>query len=186
MRTVVVSLIAEDRPGLVAELAATVAEQGGNWLESQMGRLGGTFAGAVLVELEEDRVEGLSAAVRDLRDVDVVEVTAATTAATVDPGDTPVRVVAIGQDQPGIVREVTRALADRGLGIREFHSATSDAPMSGERLFEATAVVGAAEGVDLTDLRTALDEVSEQLRLDIRIDDGDDDNPAWGEVPEPA
>lgn len=183
MRTVVVSLIAEDRPGLVAELAETVAEQGGNWLESQMGRLGGTFAGAVLVELGEDRVEGLSAAVRDLRDVDVVEVTAATTAAAADPDLAPVRLVAVGQDQPGIVREVTVALADRGLGIREFRSATSDAPMSGERLFEAVAVVGVAEDLDLTDLRAALDEVSAQLSLDIRLDDGDD-NPAWGEVPE--
>lgn len=184
MRTVVVSLIAADRPGLVAELAATVAEQGGNWLESQLGRLGGTFAGAVLVELEEERVEGLSAAVRDLRDVDVVEVTAATTAAaTSDPGDTPVRVVAVGQDQPGIVREVTRALAARGLGIRDFRSATSDAPMSGERLFEAVAIVGMAPDVDLTDLRTALDEVSAELSLDIRLDDGDE-NPVWGEVPE--
>lgn len=183
MRTVVVSLIAADRPGLVAELAATVAEQGGNWLESRLGRLGGTFAGAVLVELEEERVEGLSAAVRDLRDVDVVEVTAATTAATADPGDAPVRVVAIGQDQPGIVREVTRALASRGLGIRDFRSATSDAPMSGERLFEALAVIGVAPDVDLTDLRTALDEVSAELSLDIRLDDGDE-NPVWGEVPE--
>ncbi|WP_338748459.1 glycine cleavage system protein R [Janibacter alittae] len=185
MRTVVVSLIAADRPGLVAELAAAVAEQGGNWLESQMGRLGGTFAGAVLVELEEERVEGLTSAVRDLRDVDVVEVTAATTAADADAGLSPVRVVVIGQDQPGIVREVTVALADRGLGIREFHTSTSDAPMSGERLFEAVAVVGAARDVDLTDLRIALDEVSAQLSLDIRLDDGDD-NPAWGEVPEPA
>lgn len=185
MRTVVVSLIAEDRPGLVAELAETVAQQGGNWLESQMGRLGGTFAGAVLVELDEDRVEGLTAAVRDLRDVDVVEVTAATTATDADAEDAPARLVAIGQDQPGIVREVTRALADRGLGIREFHTSTSDAPMSGERLFEAVAVVGVAPDVDLTDLRTALDEVSAQLSLDIRLDDGDD-NPAWGEVPERA
>lgn len=184
MRTVVVSLIAADRPGLVAELAETVAEQGGNWLESQMGRLGGTFAGAVLVELEEGRVEDLSAAVRDLRDVDVVEVTAATTAAPGDGDLTPTRLVAVGQDQPGIVREITVALADRGLGIQEFHTSTGDAPMSGERLFEAVAVVGVAPDVDLTNLRTALDEVSAQLSLDIRLDDGDD-NPAWGEVPEP-
>ena len=184
MRTVVVSLIAEDRPGLVAELAATVAEQGGNWLESQMGRLGGTFAGAVLVELPEDRVEGLSAAVRDLRDVDVVEVTAAGAAGTAPEGD-PVQIVAIGQDQPGIVREVTGALADRGLGIHEFHSATSDAPMSGERLFEASALVGVAPGADLADLRSALEEISSELSLEISIDDGED-NPAWGALPEQA
>lgn len=183
MRTVVVSLIAADRPGLVAELAAAVAEHGGNWLESQMGRLGGTFAGAVLVEVAEEGIEDLTSAVRTLREVDVVEVTAATSGGAEDDDLTPVRLVAIGQDQPGIVREVTVALADRGLGIREFHTTTTDAPMSGERLFEAVAVVGAARDLDLTDLRTALDEVSTQLSLDIRLDEGDDD-PGWGEVPD--
>lgn len=183
MRTVVVSLIAEDRPGLVAELARTVAEQGGNWLESQMGRLGGTFAGAVLVELEDDRIEGLSAAVRDLPDVDVVEVTAATTATAAQEELDEVRLQVIGQDQPGIVRDVTAALAAHGLGIHDLHTSISDAPMSGERLFEAIAVVGVATDIDLSDLRTTLDEVSTQLSLDIQIDDGEETS-AWGEVPE--
>jgi glycine cleavage system regulatory protein len=183
MRTVVVSLIAEDRPGLVAQLAAAVAEQGGNWLESQMGRLGGTFAGAVLVEIAPEHIDDLTRAVRDLRDVDVVEVTAATDGGSADADLTPVHLLVVGQDQPGIGREVTVALADRGLGIREFHSATSDAPMSGERLFEAAAVIGVAPDLDLSELRAALDEVSTQLRLDIRLDEGDD-NPAWGEVPD--
>lgn len=183
MRTVVVSLIAEDRPGLVAELARTVAEQGGNWLESQMGRLGGTFAGAVLVELEDDRIEGLSAAVRDLPDVDVVEVTAATTATAADEEMDEVRLQVIGQDQPGIVRDVTAALAAHGLGIHDLYTSISDAPMSGERLFEAIAVVGVATDIDLAGLRTTLDEVSTQLSLDIQVDDGEEIS-AWGEVPE--
>ena len=185
MRTVVISLIAEDRPGLVAELARTVAEQGGNWLEGQMGRLGGTFAGAVLVEIEDDRIDDLSAAVRDLPDVDVVEVTAATTATDGAEELDEVRLQVIGQDQPGIVRDVTAALAQHGLGIHDLYTSISDAPMSGERLFEAIAVVGVAKDVDLTELRTALDEVSAQLSLDVQIDDGDE-AAAWGAVPEQA
>ncbi|WP_114204019.1 glycine cleavage system protein R [Janibacter anophelis] len=183
MRTVVISLIAEDRPGLVAELARTVTEQGGGWLESQMGRLGGSFAGAVLIEIAPDRVEELTAAVRALPDVGVVDVSPTGPAA--DAGVETVRLQVVGQDQPGIVRDVSAALAERGLGIHELHTATSDAPMSGERLFEATAVVGVREGVDLDDLRAALDEVSAELSLDVRLDDGDD-NPAWGAVPERA
>ncbi|MCK0114203.1 ACT domain-containing protein [Ornithinimicrobium sp. F0845] len=182
MRTLVVSVIADDRPGLVAELASTVAEHGGNWLESQMGRLGGKFAGAVLIELAEDRVEEVTAAVRALTDVGVVDVSAT---GSDDAGEAleSVGLLVIGQDQPGIVREVTRALADRGLSIQEFHTSTSDAPMSGDRLFEAVAVVGLPESIDLSDLRTALGEVSSQLSLDIQLDDGEE-NPAWGEVPD--
>lgn len=96
----------------------------------------------------------------------------------------PVGVHVVGQDQPGIVREVTRALADRGLSIQELHTSTSDAPMSGDRLFEAIAVVGLVAGSDLSDLRSSLDEVSAELSLDIQLDDGE--SPAWGEVPDRA
>lgn len=184
MRTLVVSLIADDRPGLVAELAATVADHGGNWLESQMGRLGGTFAGAVLIEIEDDRVEELTAAVRGLPDVGVVDVSP-TSSDTGEGSLESVGLLVVGQDQPGIVREVTRALADRGLSIQELHTSTSDAPMTGDRLFEAVAVVGLPETIDLADLRTALDEVSADLSLDIQLDDGDG-SPGWGEVPERA
>lgn len=182
MRKLVVSVIADERPGLVAELASTVAEHGGNWLESQMGRLAGKFAGAVLVEVEGDRVEELTAALRALSTIGVVDVSEAGDDAGADAE--PVGLHVVGQDQPGIVREVTQALAERGLSIHEFHTSTSDAPMSGDRLFEALAVVGLPDGTDLADLRTALDEVSAGLSLDIQLDDGE--SPAWGEVPDPA
>lgn len=181
MRTLVVSVIAEERPGLVAELASTVAEHGGNWLESQMGQLAGKFAGAVLIEVEGDRVEELTAALRSLSEISVVDVSE-TSGAAGGPAAEPVGLHVVGQDQPGIVREVTRALADRGLSIQDFHTSTSAAPMSGDRLFEAQAVVGLPAGSDLTDLHTALDDVSAELSLDIQLDDGE--SPAWGEVPD--
>jgi len=57
--------------------------------------------------------------------------------------------------------------------------------MSGDRLFEAVAVIGLPESIDLSDLRTALGEVSAELSLDIQLDDGDE-SPAWGEVPDRA
>lgn len=180
MRTVVISLIAADRPGLVADLARTVAEQGGNWLESQMGLLEHRSPKAALVEIDHERVESLTAAVRSLPDVGVVDVSV--TSAGDDPGQS-VDLQVVGQDQPGIVRDVTTALAARGLSIRELHTWTSDAPMSGERLFEAVAVVGVGPDVDLAALRSTLDEVSAQLSLDVRIDDGLEPS-AWGAVPE--
>ncbi|QDO88113.1 ACT domain-containing protein [Ornithinimicrobium ciconiae] len=183
MRTLVVSVIADERPGLVAELASTVAEHGGNWLESQMGRLGSKFAGAVLIEAAEEQVEALTSALQGLSAIGVVDVSEAGDGA-VEAGSEPVGLHVVGQDQPGIVREVTQALAQRGLSIQEFHTSTSDAPMTGDRLFEALAVVGLPEGTDLTDLRTALDEVSAGLSLDIQLDDGEAS--AWGEVPDPT
>ncbi|USQ77321.1 glycine cleavage system protein R [Ornithinimicrobium cryptoxanthini] len=185
MRKLVVSVIADERPGLVAELASAVAEHGGNWLESQMGRLGGKFAGAVLIEVAPDRVDDLTAALKGLSDVGVVDVSATSADGATKGSVESVRLQVVGQDQPGIVREVTRALAAHGLSIQELYTETSDAPMTGDRLFEAAAAVELGDGLDLPGLRAALDAVSADLSLDIQVDDGHD-GPAWGEVPDSA
>ena len=50
-RLLVMTVIGQDRPGLVESVAALVAENGGNWLESRMSRLGGHFAGILRVEV---------------------------------------------------------------------------------------------------------------------------------------
>lgn len=176
-----VSLIADERAGLVAELAATVAEHGGNWLESQMGQLAGKFAGAVLIEVDAAQVEALSTALRGLSSVGIVDVSE-TSEAPSPVATEPVGLHVVGHDQPGIVREVTQALAERGLSIQEFHTSTSDAPMSGDRLFEALAVVALPDGTDRAGLHSALEEISRELSVDIQLDDGE--GSAWGQVPE--
>ena len=39
--SLVMTVMGEDRPGLVEALARTVSERGGNWLESRMSHLAG-------------------------------------------------------------------------------------------------------------------------------------------------
>ena len=59
MATLVLTLTGADRAGLVSELSTDVAAHGGSWLTSRMARLAGTFAGVVLVEIPDDRVEAI-------------------------------------------------------------------------------------------------------------------------------
>src|SRR5690606_28901467 len=54
--------IGEDCPGLVAALASVVDEHGGNWVDSQLALLAGSFAGIVQVELPLERAEDFLAA----------------------------------------------------------------------------------------------------------------------------
>jgi len=60
------TVIGNDRPGLVDSVASIVAEHGGNWLESRMSRLGGQFAGIVHVEVPADRAQSLANALKAL------------------------------------------------------------------------------------------------------------------------
>ncbi|HSN43699.1 MAG TPA: ACT domain-containing protein, partial [Propionibacteriaceae bacterium] len=88
MTQVVLTAIGDDRAGLVSALADAVASEGGNWLESQMARLGGKFAGVVLVDVPEDRFDGLTAALEALSTGHVLDVTVTRADATPTPSGT--------------------------------------------------------------------------------------------------
>ena len=62
MRSLVLTVIGEDRPGLVERVSEVVKDHDGSWQESRMVRLGGRCAGVVRVSRQEARVEGLEAA----------------------------------------------------------------------------------------------------------------------------
>ena len=47
----VLTVIGDDRPGLVEALAETIAAHEGNWLESRMSHLAGKFAGLLRVSV---------------------------------------------------------------------------------------------------------------------------------------
>ena len=65
-RMLVMTVIGQDRPGLVDSIAALVAAHGGNWLESRMSRLGGQFAGILRVEVPSENEPALVAELKKL------------------------------------------------------------------------------------------------------------------------
>ena len=62
----VITVIGDDRPGLVGELAAVVSQHNGNWLESSMANLGGKFAGIVKLTVPASHAEPLRSALNAL------------------------------------------------------------------------------------------------------------------------
>ena len=68
----VLTVIADDKPGLVESLSQTVAANSGNWLESSMSQLAGKFAGILRVSVADDRadqlIEELNALSSELKD----------------------------------------------------------------------------------------------------------------------
>src|SRR5579862_3936253 len=111
MALLVLSVIGSDRPGLTEALATAVLSAGGNWLESHLSRLGGLYVGSVLVELDEGGVETLRAAASTV-DAQGLEVRIAAAGDAPDAAGEALVFTLVGQDQPGIVRQVTTVLSD--------------------------------------------------------------------------
>jgi glycine cleavage system regulatory protein len=161
----VMTIIGPDRTGLVESVARVVADHGGNWLESRMCRLGGEFAGILRIELTADKKQPLLAALQKIPGLTVV-VRPDAKAPVVTPGRT-VKLEVVGHDRPGIVREITCALARAKVNVEEFFSEVVSAPMSGEILFKAVARLQLPEGCNLAVLKKELEKIAADLLVDI-------------------
>jgi len=163
----VMTVIGKDRTGLVESLARLVAEHDGNWLESRMCRLGGEFAGILRVQVPANRRAVLEQALAKLADLKIVFQPDETAAASVQPSFATLEVV--GPDRPGIVREVTRALAAQGVNVEELVTECISAPMSGEPLFQARAKLLLPAGVTVNLLKQSLARAAAEMGLEYSL-----------------
>jgi glycine cleavage system regulatory protein len=163
----VMTVIGADRVGLVESIARLVAEHGGNWLESRMCRLGGEFAGILRVEVSAEKRAALEAALKNLDGLNIVVRLADARSASDE-----MRVAAlevIGPDRPGIVREITAALAAQGVNVEELATECSSAPMSGEPLFQARVKLLLPASVTTVALRKSLERAAGEIGVEFTL-----------------
>ena len=167
----VMTIVAMDRTGIVETVARHVAEQGGNWLESRMCRLGGHFAGILRVEVPPANREALCSALTQLAREGLI-IHAHEDRLEFSPDHlTRIQVEVVGNDRPGIVRQISHSLVSLGVNVEEFSSGCSSAPMSGEVLFTARARVALPQSCSLTDLRAELEQLGNELMVTLTPDD---------------
>lgn len=163
----VLTIISPDRPGLVDALSGAIANHGGNWLESRMCKLGGQFAGILKVGVQADSKDALIAELQALKSEGLSITVEATDGGLVDATGEWIELEIIGQDRPGIVKQISRVFASHQVNVEDLSTGCRPAPMSGEQLFEATARVRIPSTCNLTDLRADLEKVAEDLMVDV-------------------
>lgn len=165
----VLTVIGNDRPGLVGELSAVISQHQGNWLESSMSRLAGKFAGIVKVSVPEAHARPLQQALEDLSDLKVTLESSAI--GSESRGGRRLHLSLVGHDRIGIVREVSQVLARHAINVEALETHTSSAPMSAETLFHAQAELLADMGLDTRTLTLELENISNDLMVDISLDE---------------
>lgn len=162
----IMTVLGSDRPGLVNSLADTVARHGGNWLESRMARLAGQFAGIVRIECPTDNVDGL------MQELQSPGISGLTVQAVREAVETPVNrrtliVDVVGNDRPGIVRELASAIANAGGNVEELTTGLESAPMSGHPMFRAHGVISIPENSETDSLIRAIESLGGDLTVDV-------------------
>jgi glycine cleavage system regulatory protein len=130
-----------------------------------------SFQNIVQVHVPEDRAPGLIDELPTLstRGLAVTVVDSDWSMAEVDHRDS-LQLELVGQDRPGIVREISSALAELGVSVQDLRTVVESAPMSGERLFRAHAELAPPSGVDLDEIRAALERLADDMMVDVTLD----------------
>jgi glycine cleavage system regulatory protein len=168
MATCILTVVGDDRPGVVSALSAPIVAHGASWERSQMSRLAGKFAGIVLVVVPDDRLEGLLADLSAL-DSEGLEVSVERTDVPVTDDSLVLHLDLLGADHPGIVAEISASLAAAGVSIDELSTDVRDAPMAGGTLFEAHAVLTAPPTTRTDALGAMLEGLADELMVEIRL-----------------
>lgn len=79
----------------------------------------------------------------------------------------PLTLQVIGNDHPGIVREMTTVLRSHDISIDRMTTETREAAMYGGRLFEATVTARIPASVDLAALTQELERLATEIQVDV-------------------
>jgi len=165
MKQLVISIIGEDRPGLVESISSVILENHGNWLSSNLSHLLGHFAGIIQVEVAEEHLQAFQDALNGLPKLDV----------RIEKGNTEIEPVELeqlnfvitGNDRPGIVQELASVIRHKGANITNLNSRQQSAPNWGVPIFSAVATVSLPNGLNKDEVINALESITSDLVVDV-------------------
>ncbi|MDH4556104.1 glycine cleavage system protein R [Pseudomonas sp. BN417] len=168
MDHLVLTVIAPDQPGLVERIAQCIAAHGGNWLESRMSRMAGQFAGILRVAVP---AEGYDELVEGLQGLSSHGIRVMLAQSGIEPACTwkPILLDLVGNDRPGIVRDITRLLTELGVNLESLVTEVAPAPMSSEPLFHAEAVLAVPLTLSLDVLQAKLETLADDLMVELNL-----------------
>lgn len=167
----VLTVIGEDRPGLVESVSRTVAEHGGSWLESRMARLANRFAGILLVSVPEASAGALTDALLSLKSEGLHVNVEAGAAEPPSMEYRTAKLEIVGHDRKGIVHDISETLARRHVSIDDLETELTSASWSGDSLCQVKAELRLPRNLDPALLREDLEDLANEFMVELLLDD---------------
>ncbi len=167
--SLILTLIGSDKPGLVEMVSSTLAQHHANWQESSMSRLAGKFAGILIATVDSQHLQSLTEALTALESKGL-KISIETDQKIVDERNgQPISIALVGHDKPGIVRQISQALAAQSISVEKLETALVSGSMSAELLFKAEADLLAPADTDFNLLQENLEAIASDLMVDITL-----------------
>ncbi len=168
--SLVVTVMGRDRPGIVRALSDRAQRHGANWTVSHMARIAGEFAGMAHFDVPRDKAKALADALCALESSGLKVAVATSQVATgAPPGWRGFDFEFVGDDRVGIVADLTRVLAARGVSIERLNTETLKRQSPAKSRFKVAAHLLVPVAVDVESLRAELGELARSLMADVQL-----------------
>lgn len=168
--SIVLTIIADDQPGVIKTVSKTLHKHGGSWTQSSMSSLCGHFAGILLAsvptanadicvkELHELEANGIRVIGHVSQEVPRLE-------ETLDYS-----LDLVGNNRKGIVHDITTILTNHEVNVQSLETVVESASMGGGELFKATAQLVVPAATDIDALESELEDMANELMVDFRLE----------------
>ncbi|MEI6458087.1 MAG: ACT domain-containing protein [Pseudomonadota bacterium] len=162
-----ISAIGSDRTGMVHDLTRTIADCGGNIIETRMSALGSEFVMSLLISGNWHALAKIETEVKRIGEAGLIAIQIHRTEPRPVRADMlPYSVDVVCLDQTGIVASLSGFFSARGVDIAELDTHSYAAVHTGAPMFSLRLVVNVPSRIHLGVLREEFMDFCDQLNLD--------------------
>ena len=168
--SIVLTIIADDQPGIIETVSKVLKRHDGNWTQSSMSSLAGQFAGILLASVPGDNTNACLAELKALEAEGMRIIVRTSSDETLAENVEEYSLQLVGNDRHGIVHDITRILASHKASVINLETSVEAASMGGGELFKARAQLLVPESSDIYALEGELEDIANDLMVDIRFE----------------
>lgn len=165
--SIVLTIIADDQPGIINTVSGVLRNHGGDWSHSSMSSLAGQFAGILLASVPSKEAEACVDELQQLNSQGLQVIAHVSTESPTTEKTHEYVLDLVGNDRNGIVHDITTILTNHNVNVLNLDTISESASMGGGELFKARAELVVPDSTDIDVLESDLEDIANELMVDI-------------------
>jgi len=166
MKSILISVLGDDKPGLLDSLSEIIVSNDGDWIESNMSTVEAKFAGILRVNVPPKNAKKL---IKELTSSKLgLQIACEETAHVTFSDFKSYNIQLIGQNHVGIINKLSHVLTyELKANVEGIKTEIIDASMSGEQLFKAQITLHLPKSVDERLIKDKLELIADEMMVEI-------------------
>ena len=166
MKSILISVLGDDKPGLLDSLSEIIVSNDGDWIESNMSTVEAKFAGILRVNVPAKNAKKL---MKELTSSKLgLQIACEETVPVTHSDYKSYNIELIGQNHVGIINKLSHVLTyELKANVEGIKTEIIDASMSGEQLFKAQINLHLPKSIDERLIKDKLELIADEMMVEI-------------------